>query len=44
MSVNKMTYMWLGEGPKVADRPCWQPAMTSPIGDVGSERVNTANV
>ena len=27
------------EGVQVADRRLWQSAMTSPIGDVGSERV-----
>ena len=31
----------LGEGLQVADRRRWQSAMTSPIGDVGSERVKT---
>ena len=39
MSVNKGTSMRLGEGVQVADRRRWQSAMTSPIGDVGSERV-----
>ena len=29
----------LGEGVQVADRRRWQSAVTSPIGDVGSERV-----
>ena len=29
------------EGVQVADRRRWQSAMTSPIGDVGSERVKT---
>ena len=28
------------DGAQVADRRRWQSAMTSPIGDVGSERVN----
>ena len=39
MSVNKGTKIRLGEGVQVADRRRWQSAMTSPIGDVGSERV-----
>ena len=40
MSVNKGISIRLGEGAQVADRRRWQSAMTSPIGDVGSERVN----
>ena len=40
MSVNKGTLVRLGEGGQVADRRRWQSAMTSTIGDVGSERVN----
>ena len=40
MSVNKGTQIRFGEGVQVADRRRWQSAMTSPIGDVGSERVN----
>ena len=39
MSVNKGTKIRLGKGVQVADRRRWQSAMTSPIGDVGSERV-----
>ena len=39
MSVNKGTLVRFGEGSQVADRRRWQSAMTSPIGDVGSERV-----
>ena len=39
MSVNKGTKIRLGEEVQVADRRRWQSAMTSPIGDVGSERV-----
>ena len=39
MSINKGTKIRFGEGVKVADRRRWQSAMTSPIGDVGSERV-----
>ena len=38
-SVNKGTRIRLGEGVQVADPPRWQSSMTSPIGDVGSERV-----
>ena len=41
MSVNKGTKIRLGEGVQVADRRRWQSAMTSPIGDVGSERVKS---
>ena len=40
MSVNIGTLIRLGEEFQVADRRRWQSAMTSPIGDVGSERVN----
>ena len=39
-SVNEGTWIRLGKGVQVADRRHWQSAMTSPIGDVGSERVN----
>ena len=39
MSVNKGALIRLGDGVQVADRRRWQSAMTSPIGDVGSERV-----
>ena len=39
MSENEGTEISLGEGVQVADRRRWQSAMTSPIGDVGSERV-----
>ena len=39
MYVYEGTYIRLGEGVQVADRRRWQSAMTSPIGDVGSERV-----
>ena len=39
MSVNKRTQIRLDEGVQVADRRRWQSAMTSLIGDVGSERV-----
>ena len=39
MVINKGTSIRLGEGLQVADRRRWQSAMTSPIGDVGSERV-----
>ena len=38
-SVNEGTWIRLGKGVQVADRRHWQSAMTSPIGDVGSERV-----
>ena len=41
MYVHKGTLIKLGERVQVADRRHWQSDMTSPIGDVGSERVNT---
>ena len=41
MSVNEGTNIRLGEGIRVTDRRRWQSARTSPIGDVGSERVNS---
>ena len=44
MSESKRTYIRLGEGIQVAERRRWQSAMTSPIGDVGSERVNVINI
>ena len=43
MSVNKGTSIRFWEGLQVADRRNWQSALTSPIGDVGSERVKDGN-
>ena len=43
-SINNGPHIWLGEGVQVADRRRWQSAMTSPIGDVGSERVKVTNI
>ena len=44
MSATEGTSIGLREGVQVADRRRWQSAMTSPIGDVGSERVNNATL